>query len=317
MALTGGSLLAFAAILYIVVPWHEPAYHGRTAAQWFAESRHFTIYRRRDFVFTDYLGRTTTNRVYFTGGPVKSGSIAEPAAALSALGTPAVNYLIRVLNSSDSWVYEEFAAAFFRLPSQVRRYLRSPEPHFWVRVDAAAALSRMRNVARPAVPALVNALRDGLFLPRQRPLFDASLTALANLRVAPAELDSVIGALAKAGRNSDILTIVSELDARGPETMRALIAMLRAPRSDFRQPAVELVGRIGPEASAAAPAVALCLHSSDPGIRWASAEALGEIGPGALVAAMELRRALSDESELVRSAAARALSKIVGQAANE
>lgn len=74
--------------------------------------------------------------------------------------------------------------------------------------------------------------------------------------------------------------------------------------------ALRLLGKLGPTAAAAAPAVAQTLANSNPGIRLAAVGALGQFGREASGVVPEIIQRLTDTSKSVREAAAEALAKI-------
>jgi hypothetical protein len=77
--------------------------------------------------------------------------------------------------------------------------------------------------------------------------------------------------------------------------------------------AADALGRIG---AAAVPALADALQSSDPDTRLKAVEVLGRMGPNAQAAVPELTRLLDDPDERIRKAAARTIGQI-GPAAQQ
>jgi len=74
--------------------------------------------------------------------------------------------------------------------------------------------------------------------------------------------------------------------------------------------AADALGRMGPEAEAAVPALAHALKDQDILVRIAAAEALGKMGPAAKGAVPALNGALQDDNEAVRWYAEYALQQI-------
>src|SRR5436190_876209 len=77
--------------------------------------------------------------------------------------------------------------------------------------------------------------------------------------------------------------------------------------------AAKALGRLGPVAKDAVPALAAALKDPDAGVRVRVAGTLAEIGPAAQAAAVALRDAAKDRDPGVRAAAAAALKKIEGR----
>ncbi len=85
--------------------------------------------------------------------------------------------------------------------------------------------------------------------------------------------------------------------------------------SSVRSVAIASLGRVGPAAKDAVPALLGLLASEDAGSRTMAAEALGDIGPRARTAIAVLRKAIKDDDADVRLAAAGALARLDRQAA--
>ena len=100
----------------------------------------------------------------------------------------------------------------------------------------------------------------------------------------------------------------------GPKAEKAVPALVRALKDKneyVRQWAASALGKIGPKAEKAVPALTEALKDRWPGIRAQDAAvALGKIGPAAEKAVPALTEALKDEKVYVRKAAKEALAKI-------
>jgi HEAT repeat protein len=93
-----------------------------------------------------------------------------------------------------------------------------------------------------------------------------------------------------------------------------LIEALTDEDPGVRERAAVALGRLGPEAKPAVPALILAIRDeSNWVIRAEAAIALGNIGPEAKAALRTLVAALRDDSEYVREQAARALLQIVAE----
>lgn len=87
---------------------------------------------------------------------------------------------------------------------------------------------------------------------------------------------------------------------------------LRERTEVVRQAAAKALGRVGPSAAPAVPALAQALSDESPLVRLAAARALGEVGPGARAALPPLVAVLVNGTGEVRKAAAEALPRIDG-----
>ncbi|UCG63712.1 MAG: HEAT repeat domain-containing protein [Deltaproteobacteria bacterium] len=98
--------------------------------------------------------------------------------------------------------------------------------------------------------------------------------------------------------------------ATGPQSVAKLIKALGDNESEVRMNAAEALGRIGPDANEAGPALIEALSDSDYAVRYSAAEALGEIGYDTKEAIRALIKALGDPDSDVRWRAASALGSI-------
>ncbi len=96
------------------------------------------------------------------------------------------------------------------------------------------------------------------------------------------------------------LPLLIEMLKEKPTTTRELLSFTR-------MDAAIAVGRIGPAAEAAVPALAGALQDLRPWVRGQAALALGQIGPAGKAALPDLRRVLKDREREVRACAAIAL----------
>jgi outer membrane protein assembly factor BamB/HEAT repeat protein len=166
----------------------------------------------------------------------------------------------------------------------------------------------IRRIGPPAIPLLVELLRDGrLFLRRN--------AADALIDLAP-ETEAVQPALRRALRDEDsdvagdAARALGALGARASASVGALVQTLSHEDAYVRIYAAEALASIGPKAGAAAADLALALDDGIPGVRWAAGEALARIGPAAESAVPQLIEALKDEFLYVRICAAGALGSL-------
>ena len=199
----------------------------------------------------------------------------------------------------------------------VPQLLKALEDEVWmVRSDAAEALGKMGPEAAEAVPQLLKALEDEVWIVRQ----DAA-KALSKMGPAAAE---AVPQLLKLLEDKDWMVrynSASVLGTMGPAAAEAVPQLLKLLEDEdedeyVRRNAAEALGTMGPAATAAVPQLLKLLEDSDAYLRGNSAEALGKMGPAAAEAVPQLLKLLEDEKEIVRSNAARALGEM-GPAAAE
>jgi HEAT repeat protein len=177
-------------------------------------------------------------------------------------------------------------------------------------VKVRAPASVLAHIGKPAVPALVEGLRDAA--PAVRLYCAVALGAIGP--------DAADGepALAKALQDEDRavrLQAIASLGGLGPAAkpaVGALVETLAAADNgeEIRSEAAQALGGIGPEAAAAVPALIEALRDKHAALhRWA-AFGLGGIGPKAREAVSVLTDMLRDRHPYYRHAAATALRRI-------
>ncbi len=172
----------------------------------------------------------------------------------------------------------------------------------------AATFEVLRRIGPPAIPMLVELLRDKeVFIRRNAidTLIDfAPYTEgiQPGLRRALGDEDEVVA--------GDAARALGALGQRASPSVGALVKALSHRDEYTRVYAAEALASIGPLAAAATPDLARALADPIPGVRWAACEALGSIGPAAHPAVPQLITALQDEFLYVRMFAAGALGSI-------
>jgi HEAT repeat protein len=177
-----------------------------------------------------------------------------------------------------------------------------------IREAAAGALAEIGRLARPALPEIVRATQDESPLVRRR-----SLRAVGMIADAEEVCDGVLETLIAATEDEDAgvaLQALAELANLGPHAVSALPALVSAMwTGDVRRRAFAGVAlaRIG---AAAVPSVIQLLSHPSADVRTKAAHVLGKIGPEAAAAASALTVALGDRDETARREAEMALGLI-------
>lgn len=206
------------------------------------------------------------------------------------------------------------------------------------RYRAARALRALGEKAKPALPALVQALKDA------QPWVRAEAgKALIEIGITKDEVPALVARLGPA--DPDTLLLVAEALAGLPaDALPPLLEILPKEDDRARRGALLALGFMGRHAAPAAPLLLDLLASEDPAtvklagealrrcgpwadeyvpeilerlrfatdeqVRWAAAGVLGRIGPAAREAVPALREARAGEGERLRAAAAEALARI-------
>jgi HEAT repeat protein len=136
----------------------------------------------------------------------------------------------------------------------------------------------------------------------------AAARALAEINPSP---EVVAPVLVKAIHDADPTVIANAVDALaslGPKIVPRLINALK--NKDLRLHAARVLGRIGPEAKEAAPALAAALDDAEGEYRREVQFALGAIGPAAAPAVPSLIESLDSDDDQIRNSAVYALGRI-------
>jgi HEAT repeat protein len=178
-----------------------------------------------------------------------------------------------------------------------------------------ATISELGKIGEPAIPALIEALRDRNLLVRR------SAAGVLEEKIGP----PAIPALAKALKNSDVRVrrgaagvletinnqfYLSKQPSEAKTAVPQLIPLLKDSDANVRRSAVYALDRIGAEAKTAVPHLIPLLKDSDINVRNSAASALGRIGAEAKAAVPHLISLLKDSDINVREGAAFALGSI-------
>jgi HEAT repeat protein len=189
------------------------------------------------------------------------------------------------------------------------------DPVAAARLQAVEALETMGPAAGPAVPELIQALRDPNLLVRW-----AAARALG--KIGPEQAAAAVGPLGRLLFDPDLdvdLAAATALERFGPLARGAvpqLVRALGASDEQKRLAVIRTLTSIGTDAAPAIPALAVALSDPETMVRRQAAELLGKFGSAAASAEPALRRAMADLEPEVRQAASAALLKILhpGQA---
>ncbi|HWW02988.1 MAG TPA: HEAT repeat domain-containing protein [Candidatus Acidoferrum sp.] len=219
-------LVAVAGVtLWQVVREPEPAYQGRPVSYWI--SRWGDIYAPWNADYPDY-----------DRGPI---------GWLPAADSNAIPFLVKALKRRDGLLGRAYPRMWLGLPPWIRARLPRPILAGLVRVNAAFALGQMGAAGRPAVPALLQALREN------KSRRETALLCLA---------------LGKIGKQE-----------------QAVKATLRATLSDkrpgVRSATADALAVMGGSAKDAVPALVRCLDDQDRDTRHSISNALKAIDPEA------------------------------------
>jgi len=201
------------------------------------------------------------------------GLYAFAAGNLVTIGKPAVPPLIRALREQDPGMRETAARILADIGPQASQAVPElvnalNDSDRGVRVQAAITLGEIGPQATDAVPALFEALKD----PKT---YEASMRALEKIGI---DSKVAIPELIEALKYEDLRTYAAQglLDI-GPETIPELIRALEGEYGPVRAYAAWILGKMGPDAKAAIPALTEALWDRDKQVRGTAQWALQEI----------------------------------------
>jgi HEAT repeat protein len=174
------------------------------------------------------------------------------------------------------------------------------------RWSAAEVLGKIGAPADAATPDLVRALAD--------PDPHVRTVALKSLETVGVGRPESVAALIELLHGDECATaarVLSFARAEASDAVPPLVDLLDHKEANVRWNAARTLGKIGPGAKTAVPALVVRLREdSDPAVREHAAEALGDIGPDAKEGVPALVQALRDENAKVRRDSARSLGQI-------
>ncbi|MCI0538572.1 MAG: HEAT repeat domain-containing protein [Verrucomicrobiales bacterium] len=310
-----GATFAYAWLLQA----REPVLAGRQLSAWRAELQ------------TNYKGSLTLDLEL-----QRAGSDALPFLVAAASSAPPFHQRL---------YWQAWRSGLSRMPMAVRRHLYPPRlimsPGETLRQVAFTHLVALGPAAAPALPALIDLLRDGDELAASR-----VVELFANLgHAAKPAVPALIGARARFGPDFMLITVQAltkiaptdanvvtvfaatlqddvraalvaarSLQSNGLEAHRvvpALTAVLKLDASSASE-AAALLAEYGDGAVSAVPNLIEMLQRPSERLRIQAATTLGKIGRTAAAAKSALRDALNDDHIKVREAAAAALKNVSG-----
>ncbi|MCC6125322.1 MAG: HEAT repeat domain-containing protein [Pirellulales bacterium] len=240
----------------------------------------------------------------------------EAAMALSSIGpaaAAALPELTAILDQKDPVVLPGAIFAVGRLgpagkSSEKKLHELAAEEEPFTRVIATWALCKLnpdnQKLLADSLPALVAALIDKE--PRTRA---AATKCLVDLKSRPSLLMPLVEKFAEGANSASMENIVEVVAEVGAPAVPVLVKALAEP--PLRARVAAILGRLGPDARKAAPALAEVLgQDKSPAVRREALIALGAIGPFAAEQSSAIAKVLKDDDSQLRAAACYALGKI-------
>lgn len=226
------------------------------------------------------------------------------AQAVGQIGLPAVPALAKLLGHSDKYVRRNAAWGLGKLGPQAKSVLRElcrtlKDPDARTAAGAAQALGNMRAEATPAIPYLTEAMRGtNVVLCR--------LAAKALSEIGPPALPELIAHLSHHDPfvQGEAAVAIGWMGPPAAEAVISLVAVLSTPaKTGLHQTPLPGGAKADPSAESATP---------EENARTYAAQALGRIGPAAAQALPALAQALHDPHPPVGTAAQLAIKQIRG-----
>lgn len=197
----------------------------------------------------------------------------------------------------------------------------NPNEKEWFRRAVPLLVERLTDNRQNVREAAVQALMDlnpppGSLIPQLKKVLDQAnaetvsraLDALATLGK-PA-VPRLIAAMEHDEVRMRAAMILGRIGPEAEEAIPALTEALKDPRSEVRREAVFALGAIGPAAAPAVPQITELLQDPDMNVRYAAAYALGKIGPKAIGAKQQLLDRLATADQFLALVSAWALAQI-------
>lgn len=234
-------------------------------------------------------------------------------ATLRKRGKPAIENLVSLAKNPKepqrSRVFSIWALGELNVRTATPVLMEAIEsPSKEVRLATLAALSKIEEPGKEAIPPLLIALRD-----KDADIRIGAVQALGNFGSAAKDVvPELINRLTDRNRTVQVKAI-NAIGAIGTEAKLAVSPLtdaLNAPERDVRLAAIVTLGKLGIEAKLAVPLLAKLLNDPDLEIRVKTASTLGNFEKEAIAAVPQLRQALQHPDRNTRSWAAVALGRI-------
>lgn len=238
------------------------------------------------------------------------------AMALAAMGEPAPEaarlYILALSRSGDSRKQAEAAlrsigpAAIFALKTAL---LEKNKELASSRLEAAAMLERLGEGARPALPALIEALGD-----KDVEVQNSAAQTLLKLDAAPLEASRALIRLMRESSEmrARVLVAFEKMNEHAAEIPLAMIKADKDPGT--RRESARVLARLAPRFRQNPEVLAAGLNDSDETVRYSLLEALAKCGAPNSVLLGPLKAALNDRSHEVQVLACRTLGGMRGEA---
>jgi hypothetical protein len=230
-----------------------------------------------------------------------------PKAAIRAMGAKAIPWLIADLEMRDSLADRYYAPLFKKLSPNLQSKLPRPRVrNLEARRGAAEALIDLGAIAKPAIPALIEAMED-----EDKDVRHYAFIALDRLWPESTDARLAFGKFTKFSPSSAYLhQVVDIYHLHGRLAALALGAALDDAYYMERERAATDLGALNASADVAIPSLVKATRDPNKEVRYQSVNALGQIGAPAIEAIPALTKALADENSMIQSAAKRALAAI-------
>src|SRR5262245_61803438 len=236
---------------------------------------------------------------------------AEVPEKLKQGGAAAVPVLGELTRSDSVTVRQQAAALLGRIgleagpaAGQLVPLLSDPDPH--VRAVAARALGEIRPDDPAVVAALVGRLDTDDRADVIRPLSQFKSAA----RGAVPQLCQIMATHPDEGVRWEAARTLGKIGPHAKSAVPALVKAMMDPAAKVREHAAEALGDIGPEAAVAVPDLVAVLDDPDGGVRRDAVRSLGQMGKAAAAALPAVEKCLADPEPKVREAAEVALRRI-------
>ncbi len=259
-ALAIGIIAISAVLLFRSSEPPQPYYQGRSLDSW--------------------LDEWTTNQ---WGSPIDYTQV------VAAIGTNAIPFVLRRLERDDSFLKNKYRELWPKLPGFVQKFLPVHNPNFpYSFFDASMAAGAFQACGSNAIPLLIPKLKD-----RNPAVREACVSALPFLVRASMSKDEMISTFLPCLDDSDPAVhvhAVSMYGQFGPGASNAIPALIRSLQSNetgrhkvrheiffVRANSALALGRIGPIAIRAVPALTNLMASTDPYARACAATAVWQL----------------------------------------